>query len=88
MRGIVIRQGHAIFDAALHPDHRKLMLGDLVETGHTLTFVDAPHPVHQAGEVGSSHAVLHSGPHAATPTLALDQPADAAAKPTKAPKAR
>jgi hypothetical protein len=89
MRLTVIRQGHAVFDAGLHPDQRRLMLGDLAEQGHTFTLVEGPHPIHQAGQPdGASHAILHSGPHAAQPTLGLDPATDQAAKPTKAPKAR
>lgn len=65
MRAIVIKpDGVAVFDHDLHPDHRRLMVGDLVEMGHTLTLVDAPHPTHQAGQpAAASHAILHTGPH-------------------------
>jgi hypothetical protein len=60
MRAIVIKpDGVVPFDEGLHPEHRRLMLGDLVEMGHTLTHYDEPHPLHG----GQSHAVLHSGPH-------------------------
>lgn len=64
MRAIVIKpDGVAVFDADLHPIHRSLMLGDLADMGHTLQFKREPHPVHQAGQVGASHALLLSGPH-------------------------
>lgn len=87
MRAIVIKpDGTAVFDAGLHPDHRKLMIADLVEMGHSLTVVDEPHPMHQAGQVGASHAILHTGPHSADGQIKARAEAarQAGAKPARA----
>jgi len=62
MRGIVIKpDGVVPFEAGLADHHRKLMLADLADMGHTIQHVAGPHPVHG----GVSHAILLSGPHSA-----------------------
>lgn len=54
---IVIRSdGTVPFDADLHPDHKRAMIGHLVETGHTL---------HHAED--GSHVRITAGPHAPKP---------------------
>lgn len=80
MRAIVIKpDGVVPFDKGLHPDNRKAMLGDLVDMGHTVQHVAAPHPVHG----GETHAVLLAGPHSLDGQNAR-RAAEAAAKPDPA----
>lgn len=58
--GIVIKpDGTVPFDEGLAEDHRKMMISDLIDMGHTLQHHMRPHPQHG----GVSHAVLLTGPH-------------------------
>jgi hypothetical protein len=59
---IVIKADGAVpFDEGLSAEHRREMLGHLIEMGHQVEHHDQPHPLHG----GVSHAQLVSGPHAA-----------------------
>jgi hypothetical protein len=64
--GVVIKPGGVvIFDADLSGEHRRTLIGHLIEGtegiegGHTIRHVAGPHPEHG----GASHIVLLTGPY-------------------------
>lgn len=60
MRLNVIKpDGTVPFGEGLSDENRKLLIGDLVDDGHVVQHVNAPHPLYG----GVSHAILLSGPH-------------------------